>query len=99
MISIDSINLQKRLQIGPDRSDAETNSYQTFLNAPIYHKKYRTDVSGNLFTDDNMNFYRSCRRYKRQSTCIIKAARAAMRLTSYLYLPKILTFTPIHGGG
>ena len=46
MISIDSINLQERLQQqGPDRLDGAASSYQTFfkrfaafLNAPIYHK-------------------------------------------------------------
>ena len=45
MISVDSINLQERLQQGPDRLNGAANSYQTFLkkfaaflSAPIYHK-------------------------------------------------------------
>ena len=60
MISIGSINLQERLQQGPDRLDGAANSYQTFLkkfaaflSAPIYHKKGPM-IAANFFTDDNM---------------------------------------------
>ena len=60
---IDSINLEERLQNGPDRLDGAANSYQTylkkfsaFLNAPVYNKKGPM-IAAIFFNDENLAKY------------------------------------------
>ena len=87
MISIDAINLQERLQQGPDRLDGAANSYQTFLkkfaaflSAPIYHKNGPM-IAANFFTDDNMAkfFIALGVDIMEDKPHALKAARAAMK--------------------
>ena len=60
---IDSINLEERLQNGPDRLDGAASSYQTylkkfsvFLNAPVYNKKGPM-IAAIFFNDENLAKY------------------------------------------